>query len=282
MTKLAKPSKIVCVEMKLVCDGVQLNVDVFGTGDPLLILHGFTGSASAMEPLVDRLSGRRIVPDLIGHGRSESPASLNPYSLSNISNQLVSLLTQLDAPRAHVVGYSLGGRIALTLAANHPTMISSLAVIGASPGIPDNRERLHRLNNDRDLADSICQKGIGSFVDSWMGSPMWNSLQQRMTPEQWTRSLAQRRSSHPLGLANSLRASGTGTMSPMHNKLKHLNVPTLLIVGEEDQKFRGIAKEMAAALPHGSCHVIKESGHATHLERPDATARAISEHFECS
>ncbi len=268
--------------MKLTCDGVRLEVSVFGNGDPLLILHGFTGSALAMEPLAERLTGHRIIPDLIGHGQSESPSSLAPYSLPNISRQLIALLTQLDTPRAHVVGYSLGGRVGLTLAINHPAMVSSLALIGASPGIADNDERLQRLNSDRNLANSISQKGIVSFVDSWVGSPMWTSLQGRLTSEQWAGSLRQRSSSHPLGLANSLRASGAGTMPPLHEKLKDLEVPTLLLAGEHDQKFRGIAKEMATKLPRGVHRVISESGHATHLEQPDATAAAILEHFGCS
>ena len=267
--------------MKLTCDGVQLEVSVVGSGDPLLILHGFTGSASAMQPLTQRLTGRRIVPDLIGHGKSESPASLRPYSLPSICKQLAALLTQLDTHPIHVVGYSLGGRIALTLAISRPTMIRSLALIGASPGIVDNDERLRRLNSDRCIANSIPQKGIADFVDSWVALPMWRSLQKRLTPEQWAGSLHQRRSSHALGLANSLRASGIGTMSPLQEKLNGLEVPTLLIAGENDQKFRDIAGQMAAKLPRGICRVIGESGHATHLEQPDATATAILEHFGC-
>ena len=268
--------------MRLTCAGVELDVSVFGIGDPLLILHGFTGAASAMEPLTKRLTGRKIVPDLIGHGRSESPSSVNPYSPASVSKQLAALLIQLDVPRVRIVGYSLGGRIALTFAAHHPTMTSSLALIGASPGIADAGERLRRLNSDRDLADLIPQEGIRSFVDGWVDLPMWGSLRQRLTSEQWARSLAQRRSSHPLGLANSLRGAGAGAMSPLHDKLKDLDIPTLLIVGEEDRKFRKIADEMATALPRGTCQVISESGHATHLEQPDATAAAISEHFKCS
>ena len=268
--------------MNLTCDGVRLEVSIFGSGDPLLILHGFTGSAAAMEPLAERLTGHRIMPDLIGHGQSESPSSLDPYSLTNISRQLTALLTQLDTSPAHVVGYSLGGRVGLTLAINHPEMVSSLALIGTSPGIADADERLQRLKSDRVLADSISQKGIRSFVDSWVGSPMWTSLQSQLTPQQWAESLRQRRSSHPLGLANSLRASGTGAMPPLHEKLKDLEVPTLLVSGEHDQKFREIAEEMVMKLPRGVHRVISESGHATHLEQTDATATEISEHFGCT
>ena len=102
--------------MKLLCDNVAIEVEVMGDGDPVLIIHGFTGCASAMTPLTELLDGRRITPDLIGHGQSESPASLGPYYLESISSQLSSLLSQIDASPASIVGYSMGGRIALTFA----------------------------------------------------------------------------------------------------------------------------------------------------------------------
>ena len=117
--------------MNIICNGTALEVDVAGSGEPLLIIHGFTGSALAMKPLSDRLPGRKIIPDLIGHGRSESPASRSAYHLDAVSQQLSSLLDYLDATPASIVGYSMGGRIALNFAVNHPEKVRSLALIGA-------------------------------------------------------------------------------------------------------------------------------------------------------
>tara|TARA_B100000470_G_C19494002_1_gene260028 strand:- start:288 stop:503 length:216 start_codon:yes stop_codon:yes gene_type:complete len=71
-------------------------------------------------------------------------------------------------------------------------------------------------------------------------------------------------------------------MPPLHEKLKDLEVPTLLVSGEHDQKFREIAEEMVMKLPRGVHRVISESGHATHLEQTDATATEILEHFGCT
>ena len=81
--------------MNIICNGTALEVDVAGSGEPVLIIHGFTGSALAMKPLSDRLPGRKIIPDLIGHGRSESPASRSAYHLDAVSQQLSSLLDYL-------------------------------------------------------------------------------------------------------------------------------------------------------------------------------------------
>ncbi|HAX05747.1 MAG TPA: 2-succinyl-6-hydroxy-2,4-cyclohexadiene-1-carboxylate synthase [Acidimicrobiaceae bacterium] len=268
--------------MKFNCDEVSLEVEIMGTDEPVLIIHGFTGCGAAMEPLTERLVGRRIVPDLIGHGRSEAPVSLDLYSLESISSQLLSLLQQLDASPVSIVGYSLGGRVALTFALTHPEMVKSLALIGASPGISNQEERERRLKHDCQLGDSISRVGIRSFINSWVAMPMWESLRESLTPQQWQDSIKQRVANHPLGLANSLRASGSGAMPPLHNNLEHLATPTLLLVGEKDSKFLNIAKEMAPKIAQANIKVIKNSGHAAHLEQPAATAEAIMEHFSCS
>jgi len=68
----------------------------------------------------------------------------------------------------------------------------------------------------------------------------------------------------------------------LHETLQHLAAPTLLLVGEEDSKFLDIAKQMASTIPEANIEVIRDSGHATHLEQPDATANAIMKHFSCS
>jgi len=267
--------------MKLVCNGTALEVNVAGSGEPLLIIHGFTGSALAMKPLSAHLPGRRILPDLIGHGRSESPVSRGAYHLDAVSQQISSMLEQLDATPTAIVGYSMGGRVALNFAVNHPEKVRSLALIGASPGIENDSDRLNRKDADHKLAASISHLGVKRFVESWVDKPMWESLRNKLTAIQWQESIAERRTNHPLGLANSLRASGTGSMNPLHASLHTLKVPTLLLVGEKDHKFLQIAYDMSLALPDASVQVIADSGHATHLEQPQATANAIIEHLSC-
>ena len=268
--------------MNLICNGTALEVTVAGSGEPVLIIHGFTGSALAMKSLADRLPGRRIVPDLIGHGRSESPVSLTAYNLDAVSQQLSSLLEQLNATPTAIVGYSMGGRVALNFAVNHPEKVRSLTLIGASPGIESDSDRLDRKDADNKLAASISDLGVKAFIESWVDMPMWESLRNKLTATQWQESIAERQTNHPLGLANSLRASGTGNMNPLHEALRTLKVPTLLLVGDKDQKFLQITHDMSTALPNASIQVIADSGHATHLEQPDATATAIIEQLSCS
>ena len=265
--------------MKLLCSGTALEVSVEGSGEPILVIHGFTGSALAMKSLSALLPGRKIIPDLVGHGRSESPTSLEAYYLDAVSQQLSSLLEQLDATPTAIVGYSMGGRVALNFAVTHPEKVRSLALIGASPGLANAGDRFIRKEADHKLAESISHLGIDQFVESWVNMPMWESLRSKLTDDQWQESIAERRTNNPIGLANSLRAGGTGSMNPLHEALNDLKVPTLLLAGDKDHKFLQIAHDMSVALPMASLRVIADSGHATHLEQPEATANAIIEHF---
>ena len=143
-------------------------------------------------------------------------------------------------------------------------------------------DRLDRRDADNKLAASISDLGVKAFIESWVDMPMWESLRNKLTATQWQESIAERQTNHPLGLANSLRASGTGNMNPLHEALRTLKVPTLLLVGEKDHKFLQIAYDMSLALPDATVQVIADSGHATHLEQPDATATAIIEQLSCS
>ena len=151
--------------MRFLCDGINLEVDQVDSGQPVLLIHGFTGAGSTMRPLATRLDGHKIMPDLIGHGKSEAPAQLSPYTLPSMSKQLSALLHQLGAERAAVVGYSFGGRIALNFALSHPHHVESLTLIGASPGIYDDDAREQRRLADLQLANSISQNGLRFFIE---------------------------------------------------------------------------------------------------------------------
>jgi len=267
--------------MRFLCDGINLEVDQVDSGQPVLLIHGFTGAGVTMRPLATRLDGHKIMPDLIGHGKSEAPAQLSPYTLPSMSKQLSALLHQLGTERAAVVGYSFGGRIALNFALSHPHHVESLTLIGASPGIYDDDAREQRRLADLQLANSISQNGLRFFIEKWLSMPMWESLREHLTREQLENSIIQRLSSHPLGLANSLRAGGTGNMAPLHDQIADIAFPTLLVTGDRDLKFLNIAREMLKDLQKGSLKVIQGAGHATHIERLDETAEVINRHLSC-
>ena len=254
-----------------------------GAGDgpaTVLVLHGFTGSGAAMAPLWERLRDRYTVlaPDLLGHGRSPAPLDLSEYTTQAAVRQLAEVLDRHRTASAHVVGYSMGGRLALALACAAPERVASVAVVGASAGIPDDRERTERRRRDKALADRIEADGIEAFVDHWMELPLFAS-QQRLGADHLDRMRTQRLDNRPVGLAMSLRGSGTGAQPPLHDDLARSSVPFLFVAGAEDAKFAALARQLAGIAPVGSVATIEGAGHAAHLEQPDAVVAAVSAHF---
>jgi len=255
----------------------RLHVEVTGVGAPVVLLHGFTGSAGAMEPLATRLGSdfRVIVPDLVGHGRSSTPPEPSAYSVDAMVRQVLSVADVLAPATFHLVGYSMGGRVALTLACDAGHRLRSLTLIGATAGIADAEARADRRAREEERARLI-EADLPGFVDEWMANPLFAG-QARLGPEFLARARAQRLEHDAAGLAASLRAAGTGSMRPVHGRLGQCTMPTLLLVGEDDEKFVAVARDLSRLLPRSSTCLIPGAGHSAHLEQPDAVAARVRE-----
>ena len=239
----------------------------------IVVLHGFTGSAAAMTPLTSRLPSPVLALDLPGHGAgpiSDDPAD---YTMAAAAQGVVAATAAL-APFA-LVGYSMGGRVALHVALAHPERVAALALIGARAGIGDPGERAERIAADEALADKIESNGIEWFADFWAGQPLFASQRRRLTAEQQAELRAQRAACDPRGLAHSLRGMGAGAAEPVGCRLSELSMPCALIAGADDAKFAAIARRMAAAIPQAEVCLIPDAGHAAHLEAPDAVASVV-------
>ncbi len=253
------------------------------TGVPVIVLHGFTGSAQAMAPLTERLAAgdpsrpapRVIAPDLVGHGDSDSPDALDLYRVEAMAGQVLAVADALDCDTFHLVGYSMGGRVALTLGCAASQRLRSLTLIGVSPGIADPVERRCRAEADATRALRVTAD-FEAFVDEWMADPLFAN-QAEMGEAHLEAARAQRLASNPQGLARSLRAGGTGSMAPLHDRLGHCDVPTRLVVGARDAKFSAIAEALTAALPTAEIVRIANAGHAAHIEQPEATSIAVAD-----
>ena len=259
-------------------EGLSLHVTIEGDGPPIVLLHGFTGSADTWRDLTDRLAVeyRTIAPDLVGHARSEAPAAVARYAIRRAAADLVELLSALGHERAAWLGYSLGGRVALQVAADHPQAVAALLLEGASPGIADDAERGARRASDDALAERIERDGVEAFVDEWEQVPLFAS-QRGMPAEARAAVRATRLAQRAHGLANSLRGMGAGAQAPLHERLPSIDAPTLLLAGSLDKRYVAIAGEMAQTLPGATIGVIEGAGHAAHLERPEAFAQAVED-----
>ena len=258
-------------------NGLHLNVEVMGDGFPLLALHGFTGSTATWRPFAVSWPGHRIIAvDLIGHGASEAPADESRYTMAHCTADLTALLDALDVEWAALLGYSMGGRVALQFALAAPERIAALVIESASPGIEDADERAVRAAADRALADGIERDGIEVFVDRWEALPMWATRAALPEPVR-QRLRAQRLRNSTAGLANSLRGMGAGAQEPVLNRLGELRMPVLLIAGEEDAKYRQLAHDMRERIRDAHINIAEGAGHAAHLERPAAFAPLVKE-----
>ena len=251
-------------------EGAELNVEVTGQGPALVALHGFTGSVETWRSFSETAgSGFTVVAvDLPGHGASDSPQNPCLYTMERHVQALTEILDLLGLERVAWLGYSLGGRIALSAGVALPERTSALVLESASPGIASEEERQQRIREDEALADWITEVGVRRFVEYWESLPLWQS-QKRLPPVVRDGLRSQRLGNNPRGLSNSLRGVGTGAQPPLHDRLEEIAAPAMLVVGEEDDKFTGIAREMRRAIPTSRLETVAGAGHAVHLEQPE-------------
>jgi 2-succinyl-6-hydroxy-2,4-cyclohexadiene-1-carboxylate synthase len=252
-------------------DGLRLHVAIAGEGGgpPLVLLHGFTGSAEAWAPVWPQLGARctTIAVDLPGHGRSSAPDDARRYALPRFADDLEHVLETLGLERVAVLGYSMGGRAALHFALRHPGSVAALLLESTSPGIADDGERRERAAADVALAAAIERDGIDAFVERWEALPLWTS-QHALSDSERARLRAQRRENRPRGLANSLRGAGAATEPSLASRLSTLAIPALLVAGALDTKYVAIGRELERLLPSARLAIVPDAGHAVHLERP--------------
>ena len=232
----------------------------------IVCLHGFTHTGASWDPVIASLGERyrALAPDIRGHGAS---AELEPVTLGAVLSDLVRLAPE----RFTLVGYSMGGRIALHFALAAGARVERLVLIGASPGLGDVGERATRRAADEQLALEIERSSIETFAERWAQTPVLAG----QPPEVLDAVHADRLRNQPAGLARALRGLGTAALSPLWDRLGAVRMPVALVVGERDEKFRAIATQMASAIRDAEVVVVPGAGHAVHLEAPGAVAEVI-------
>lgn len=238
---------------------------VFGEGEVLLLFHGFTGSSLSWERFVGEFSSKYqvITIDLPGHGKTRCQT---PRTMKTFSDDLVKLLKYLSVEKVHLLGYSMGGRTALSFAFYYPEMVESLILESASPGLKTEEEKIARMNQDKELANMILSKGIREFVSYWENIPLFHT-QKRLPKEVQEKVRAERLMQTEKGLADSLLYMGTGKQPSWWGELTKVPHNVLLIVGEKDEKFVQINRKMAELFPNSELKIVMDAGHAIHIEQ---------------
>ena len=233
----------------------------------ILLLHGFLGNCEEWSEVANILKEGFfcIVPDLPGHGRT-MPRAESDYTMPAAAKALLTLLNQEEVERCILVGYSMGGRLALYLTLNHPGSFSKLILESASPGLKTKEEQIARVDSDNSVIKNLQSQTIDEFLSDWYSQPMFESIKQDSTKFE---ELLKRRSKNKAeGLSKSLKFMGSGVQPSLWNILHGLKPPTLLIVGANDNKFKSIADEMKESSAAIRVVTIESAGHNVHFEKP--------------
>jgi 2-succinyl-6-hydroxy-2,4-cyclohexadiene-1-carboxylate synthase len=206
-----------------------------------------------------------LTVDLPGHGKTRVLGGDECYTMSNTAQALINLLEQLNVKECFLVGYSMGGRLALYLNLHFPQCFSKVVLESASPGLKTQGDRVERTQRDIELAQELEKSNFSSFLSNWYEQPLFVSLKKH--PE-FKSLIASRLQNHPLELAKSLRNMSTGCQPYLWEELKKNRNPLLLLVGEYDAKFIAINSEMARLCKSAKLEIVNNCGHNIHFENP--------------
>jgi 2-succinyl-6-hydroxy-2,4-cyclohexadiene-1-carboxylate synthase len=235
----------------------------------VLFLHGFMGRAEDWRGISTGLDERlfRIAVDLPGHGAS---IGMPPdcYTMGGAARSVLEVLDGAGVDRATIVGYSMGGRLALYLALRHPDRCAGLFLESASPGLEDARERAARRRADEEKAARLEGGDLRGFLHDWYRQPLFAPLTR--DEELLRRTIGDKGRNEPTELAKSLRGMGTGSQPALWGELPDLRVPAMAVAGRLDEKFVAISHRMAS-INAGMCPaVVPGAGHNVHAEAPGA------------
>lgn len=242
----------------------------------ILWLHGFTGSQATFERTSSKLTQHRhLRVELAGHGFAAQTAC----SYTEQVQDLIEIVNTLDIKAFAVVGYSMGGRLAIGLACTYPQRVTHLVLESSSPGLRTQAEQVARREADERLAQRLEKEGLESFITFWENIPLFIS-QQHLPAAERLALRKQRMQNKVAGLSASLRSMGTGAQPSYWEDLSQLTCPILSIVGSLDAKYLQLAHEMKAIQPRLEIATVAQTGHIVHFEAPTVFDALLIKWFE--
>jgi 2-succinyl-6-hydroxy-2,4-cyclohexadiene-1-carboxylate synthase len=250
-----------------------IGVRRFGSGPPLVALHGFSFTGEQFASAGSLLGRTIIAPDLPGHGRSVDA----PTQLPAVIDLVASTIDSIGYP-VPVLGYSQGARIALMTALDRPDGISALVLVSANAGLKDSGERTARARSDAELAARISTMTIDEFLDTWTATGITSTEQLSSEDRDADRTI--RRQNSPDGLASAVMGYGQGAQPSLWHRLADLAIPVLIMSGDGDEKYTLLAEAMTALIPDVEQVTIDGAGHNPLLDMPDQAYGAISDFLD--
>ncbi|WP_040490996.1 alpha/beta fold hydrolase [Ilumatobacter nonamiensis] len=239
-------------------DGVDIHFEVHGAGPALLLTHGYSATSEMWSGQIEALAADHtlITWDMRGHGQSDSPTDADQYSAALTVADMAALLDHVNAPSAIVGGLSLGGYMSLAFYGAHPERVRALLIIDTGPGFKNDEARAGWNTYANSFADGFAESGLDHLAD---------------------RSVEQATASHrdPNGLVLAARHMLTQHSADVIESLPSIGVPSLVLVGADDEPFLNATDYMAAKIPGATKVVIPDAGHASNIDQPAAFNAAV-------
>jgi pimeloyl-ACP methyl ester carboxylesterase len=260
-------------------DGVKLHVEEAGEGTPILFIHEFGGNHASWEPQLRYFSRRHrcVTYAARGYPPSDVPDSVDAYSQAIAADDAVAVLDALNIDKAHIVGLSMGGFCTLHFGLRTPQRALSLTVAGAGYGCEKEYEEYFR-GVSLEVADHFEKQGAKEFSKVYALGASRVQFQNK-DPRGW-QEFADRLSTHSdRGAANTMR--GVQARRPsfydLEDGLKQMHVPTLVVVGDEDDHCLQPGIFLKKTLPACGLSVFPKTGHTLNIEEPAAFNTLLAE-----
>lgn len=252
----------------------MLHRHTFGSPErpTLCFLHGFMGSSADWTTVAKQLDEEFhcVTIDLPGHGQSlDQPREA--YSVEGATEAVVEVLDAEGVSSCTLVGYSMGGRVALSGRLRHPERVERLVLESVSPGLRTAAERAERRDVDAERAARI-EDDLEVFLEDWYRQPLFSSLTRYDLVDEM---VGRRSKNDPHELARALRGMSPGRQVSFWDRLDEIDDPTLVLTGMLDEKYETITKKTAARISPAWHVVLPDAGHNVHAERPAAFLDAL-------
>ncbi|WGS20637.1 MULTISPECIES: alpha/beta fold hydrolase [unclassified Bradyrhizobium] len=243
---------------KLNRDGVNIHYEVYGSGPPLILTHGYSSTSAMWQGQIEALSKHHklVLWDMRGHGLSDYPDDPASYSEALTVGDIAGLLDAVDADKAIVGGLSLGGYMSLAFHRAHPERVRALLIIDTGPGFKKDDAREVWNKRARDTGDRFEREGL--------------EVLKSLSPE---RSSVTHRNAK--GLALAARGMLAQRDARVIESLPDIKVPSLVVVGADDTPFLAASDYMAAKIPGARKVVVPNAGHAVNIDQPQAFIEAV-------
>ncbi len=241
-------------------NGIHVNYEEHGdpAGAPILLTHAFAASLQMWNPQFEALSAYRVIGwDMRGHGGTDSPPSQEQYTEKLTIEDMASLLRHLGISRAVVGGLSLGGYLSLEFQLAHPEMVRALILCNTGPGYRKDEARAGWNDFSIGYAKRFEERGLDG-----LGRGIEIDATKRY-----------QRSAQ--GLAFAGRGILTQRDAKVMEHLERIDVPTLIVLGADDERYKAGGEYMAAKIPNARKAVIEQAGHAVNLYQPAQFNEAV-------